>query len=511
MAAIITERVPLNNAKQFVEYVTEATSATYTFIGRGHAWTDDASPPTPVDSPNDEFDAYRSMVALKKVATTDISHAIVRRDWTTSTQYDEYRHNYASGNTGASAGSPTTLWDSLFYVVTDDYNVYKCLSNGTADHTAANVSTVKPDHTTLATPTESDQYQWKYMYSISASDVIKFVTNDFIPIKTMGAQLAVNGGVDSIATPQNGRLGNAATDDGSAQWDVENGAVNGALDKARVVTSGSGYNNATTTGIAIRGDGTGGVCTVTVASTGVTVVTITTAGSGYTQAYVANEDIPVNDEGNQRADGTNASANIEFIIQPRNGHGADPIEELGGNYVILNSRLEYAEGAGDFPTDNDFRQIGVIVNPTDTNNALITAATAKAYKTMLFSATSFVAPTVDTLVRNADPETKTTAVGVVVSVDSASRIISYLPYPNEAGNFVPFANDDVIKSATQGSGTAHGTLANANAIVAEELLRHSGDIIYLENRGAVSRASDQIEDIKLIVEMQEIKWRKIQI
>ena len=28
-----------------------------------------------------------------------------------------------------------------------------------------------------------------------------------------------------------------------------------------------------------------------------------------------------------------------------------------------------------------------------------------------------------------------------------------------------------------------------------------GDIVYLENRGAVARAADQIEDIKLIIEM----------
>ena len=85
-----------------------------------------------------------------------------------------------------------------------------------------------------------------------------------------------------------------------------------------------------------------------------------------------------------------------------------------------------------------------------------------------------------------------------MSVDSATRIISYLPYPNEAGNFVVFANSDVITSATS---TAHGTLKSSSAIVNEEVARHSGDIIYLENRGAVSRASDQIEDIKLIVEM----------
>ena len=84
MAAIITEKFRLNNAKQFIEDVTESHSVAYSFIGRGHAWTDDASPPTPVDNPNDEFDAYRNMVALKKISSSDISlpsfkliHAII--------------------------------------------------------------------------------------------------------------------------------------------------------------------------------------------------------------------------------------------------------------------------------------------------------------------------------------------------------------------------------------------------------------------------------------------------
>jgi len=492
MAAIITEKFRLNNAKQFVEDITQTSSVAYTFIGRGHAWTDDASPPTPVDSPNDEFDAYRNMVALKKISTSDISQAIVRRDWTSGTTYDEYRHNYTSSN-AASSGA-TTLWSSLYYVITDDYNVYKCLSNGTADHTAVNTSTVKPDHTTLATPTESDQYQWKYMFSISASDVIKFVTNDFIPVKTLGAQLAVAGGVDTGS--QDGRLGDASTDDGSAQWDVENGAVDGALQKVRIVAAGSNYSNATTTGIAIRGDGSSGVATVVTAGGVVTSVSITTAGSGYTTAWIANEDIPGADNVNQAADGTLVSANIEFIIQPKNGHGADPIEELGGNYVILNSRLEYAEGSGDFPTDNDFRQIGVVVNPTNYGtNTLSTASTLKAYKTMTFASSGFAAPTVDTVIRNASTELKTSAVGVVISVDSSTRIISYLPYPNEAGKFATFSTSETVYSSTS---TNHGTIS---ALANEDIKRHSGDIIYLENRGAVSRASDQIEDIKLIVEM----------
>jgi len=334
------------------------------------------------------------------------------------------------------------------------------------------------------------------MYSTSASDVIKFVTNDFIPVKTLGAQLAVAGGVDTGS--QDGRLGDAASDDGSAQWDVENGAVDGALGRVRIVAGGSGYTASTTTNsIPIYGDGSSGVASVTTNGSGVvSAVSVTTAGSGYTYAYLANEDIPGYDNANQPADGTNASANLEFVIPPKGGHGADPVEELGGNYVILNSRLEYGEGSGDFPTDNDFRQIGVVLNPTDYGgNTLCSATTRTGYKTMTFASSGFSAPTVDTVIRNASTELKTSAVGVVVSVDSTNRIISYLPYPNEANNFATFSTSDTVYSSTS---TNHGTIS---ALANEEVAKHSGDIIYLENRTAVSRASDQIEDIKLIVEM----------
>ena len=58
-----------------------------------------------------------------------------------------------------------------------------------------------------------------------------------------------------------------------------------------------------------------------------------------------------------------------------------------------------------------------------------------------------------------------------------------------------FSTSETVYSSTS---TNHGAIS---ALANEEVARHSGDIIYLENRTSVSRASDQIEDIKLIVEM----------
>jgi hypothetical protein len=59
---------------------------------------------------------------------------------------------------------------------------------------------------------------------------------------------------------------------------------------------------------------------------------------------------------------------------------------------------------------------------------------------------------------------------------------------------LPFAN---TASVSGGTSAASGTIA---AIVTPGLQPYSGDIIYVENRVPISRAADQIEDVKLIIQ-----------
>ena len=477
MAAIITEKFRLHNAKEFKQSATESGNAMYMFIGRPLSWTDDNNPPTPVDSLNDEYDAYANMVALKKVSSTDVSHAIIRRDWTSGTAYDEYRHNYTSSNTATSGA--TTLWASTFYVVTSDYNVYKVISN----NGGAN-STVMPTGTSTSIITTADGYKWKFMYSISASDVIKFVTSDFVPVKTIGAKAAVDGDV--------GGLGTAASDDNSAQWDVENGATDGTIEHARVTTGGSSYGSDGNYNVAISGDGASGQLQVTVSSNAITAVTVNAVGSGYSVASIDNTLLQT------ATSSSGTGAVFDIIISPKNGHGADPVEELGGNYVIANSRLEYAEGSGDFPTDNDFRQIGLIVNPTDAGgNTLSTATTLSALNRITLNSGATM-PVVDDTIANAASIVAGTATGKVVSIDSTNRYIYFLPSVDSIGNFASFSAADTVHVGS----TSKGVISSGGVSGAyPEVARNSGDIVYLENRGAVARAADQIEDIKLIIEM----------
>ena len=94
MAAIITEKFRTHSAKQFIEDFGENVSSTYMFIGRSFPWTDDTSPDTPANSVGEEMDAFSDMVAMKKVSSADVTHALTRRNWdsTGNTKYDEYDH-----------------------------------------------------------------------------------------------------------------------------------------------------------------------------------------------------------------------------------------------------------------------------------------------------------------------------------------------------------------------------------------------------------------------------------
>ena len=104
----------------------------------------------------------------KKITGSDVSFVIPRRNWTTGTTYDIYRHDYEEFVTGSTStrvtsnSGATTLFDATFYVLTSDRNVYKCLDN---DGNTA--STVEPTGTSTSVITTGDGYKWKYMYTLS--------------------------------------------------------------------------------------------------------------------------------------------------------------------------------------------------------------------------------------------------------------------------------------------------------------------------------------------------------
>tara|TARA_R110000782_G_scaffold172304_1_gene263921 strand:+ start:1700 stop:2932 length:1233 start_codon:yes stop_codon:yes gene_type:complete len=351
MAAIITNKFRINNAEQFVESFSETANTTYyLFIGRAHAWASDvdaqgntitegtdASPPTPNDDVTSEFYNYDDMLGAKLIASTDVSHVIPRRNWTTGTTYDMYEHNISSSN--AAASGATNLFDSTYVVMNSSYAVYKVIEND-----GATASTVEPTSTSNSIFATSDGYRWKYMYSLTSAETLNFMSTDFIHCST-----------DST---------------------VSAAAVDGALDTALVVAGGSSYNTssgATISAIPIRGDGSSGVASVVISSGAVASVSITTAGTGYTYAYIRDADIIAA----TNAGGAGSGANINIIIPPKGGHGFNAVKELGGFYVMMNKSLVGIEGTSDIGVANDFRRIGLLKDPYNFGTTTIATASTR--------------------------------------------------------------------------------------------------------------------------------------
>ena len=485
MPAIITDKFRIHNSEQFHEAFSESSGNTfYLGIGRPQAFATstradsrtnnegtDIAPITPADNVNSQFYPFDDMLAAKKIASTDITFAIPRRNWTTGTTYDIYRHDYGERITGtttaqtANSGA-STLHDSSFYVLTGDRNVYKCLDN---DNNTA--STVEPTGTSTTILSTADGYKWKYMYTLSASQQANFLSTDFMAVTTNST--------------------------------VSSAAVDGAVNIVKIKSAGSGGSDGTFTGIDIRGDGSSGKVSVTVSGGAVTAVTVTTPGTGYTFGTISNAQIVA-------AGATSLSgAELDVIIEPKGGHGKNAVEELGGFYVMMNTSLEGKEtsNTSDFSVANDFRKITLLRDPQSGGSAA-SANTLRATKAVNLTGVSGTF-TVDEEINQAS----TGAVGKVVEWDSTNSILYYIQtrHNDEGvdsnGNQTAFSGTNAISGqSSSASGTPTTTTSTINSqsftsgYSASEIDADSGDILYIENRAPITRAADQTENIKLVIE-----------
>ena len=499
MAAIITENFRLHNAEQFYESFSEASaSAYYLFIGKPTPYSSttsggtDSSPPTPADDVTTEFYSWDSMIAAKKIASTDITYAVPRRDWASGTVYDMYEHNISSDNTTTSSAS--NLYDSKFYFRTSANRVYKVIANNGG---AAAGITAEPSNESTSLFT-AGTYVLKYMYTISASDQEKYLTTDFMPVST-----------DSTVSA-------AATD--------------GAIESLIVTNAGSGMAEGTYYA-AVYGDGTnaggssGAIVRITVsgdsiASFGTTAGTDTTihaAGAGYTYGTVnLGAGYTFSDSELSTASNTGGSgATISVVIGPKGGHGSNAINELGGHYVMTRTTLTGAE-ADDVLAGNDFRNLGIVVDPTTYGTSTVASATTyrQTYALKLTSTSGTFTP--DEKITQAS----TDAIGKVVEWDSSNSILYYQQEKysdfgtnSTTGAYVAFSGANAVTGASSSAtGTPDSsadsavTLTNGSTITFSdgyanpELASDSGKVIYTENRRPISRATDQTEDIKVIVE-----------
>ena len=542
MTAIVSSNFRVTNANNFKEDVQN--SNVYVAIGRADAWSlttadnVDGTPFTPNDHLEDQNNARRQFIGLQKLTSADVSHVVKRYDWTTGRSYTAWDSDDAN------------IYDKEFYVLTNEFKVYKCLRNNNGGQ-----STVQPTHTTADPVNLSDGYTWKYMYSITTADSEKFLTNAYMPVKTVpltvevtvaaagannqtkilltqasndikvghrvknasgqdlgdvasiaGAELTLGGNlaqavsVGDLLTLDFATLGEASTalstdyTQYKAQLDSLNSNEAGGIERIEVLTGGAGYDSAPT--VTIVGDGTGATVAsadVTISSNVITAIDIGTSTSGSshgTNYRVATVEF---------SGGTPETvATARVVIAPSEGHGVDPVSELGAFLVSLNTQLE-GSGGGDLTVGNDFRQISILKNPRVYNSTpyaggLATAATLNPLPALNITGGGDVTDfSVDDVITSASG-----AKAFVAYVDGSGSNNKIYYYQNEKTgfkNFTPGTSETL--TAQDGAG---GSTFKATSISNEEVDRSSGEFLFLENRTPINRTLTQIEDIKLILE-----------
>ena len=433
MTAIVSKQIRVNNAGNFRDDV--GTDSTYLYIGRSHAWpSSDTAIATPVDTVFDKNNVHQNMIALKKVAQSDVSHCITRYNWLSGTTYVAYDDQL------------DTLSTSQYYVITDELNVYKCLQAGTG------ASVVKPtgQTTNAANAVESDGYVWKFMATLSGTQATKFLTNSFVPVNII------------------------TSNDGSLQFDVQTNAQNGSIHRVKISAGGSGYTSTPT--VTITGDGSSATAAATVVGGVVTGITMSNIGTGYNQAVVT------------ITGGGGTGATARAIISPPGGHGANMADELGAFFVMCNINLDSDEGSGDFPIDNDFRQLGLIRNPFNFGTTTAaTASTLQATRSLVYASLAGGSFAVDEIITGGTSGAK----AYVTSIDTGTSTIRY--HQDDTTGFGTFQSSETISNVSSVTATI-SSLGNP------EVEKFSGEVLYIENRSAVARANSQIEDIKLVLE-----------
>ena len=238
------------------------------------------------------------------------SPIVKRYDWTSGTIYTAYD------------SSDTDLFSKKFYVLNSAYGVYKCISNN-----GGIASTVEPTGTGTSLIVTGDGYVWKYMYTIGTSDAANFLLNDWMPVKTNSTVAAA--------------------------------AVDGAIEYIKVTNGGTGYTSATAS-IVTTSSGSGAVLTPVISGGIITGITVTTKGTLYRNATV----------NIVRTGGSGVAATATVSVTPFGGHGKDAPRELGCRHLLVLVDLQGDE-SGFFPVGDDYRKIGVIHNPKESDGTTL--------------------------------------------------------------------------------------------------------------------------------------------
>jgi len=499
-----------------------------------YRYATDEVPLRPADNDEEEKSIHDDMIALKRIGSDQVRAVVRRFNWnpTVNPKYDMWRPDYSYARAaqvdpdGAGTLTPAeSLGNAQYYVVNNNYEVFKCLYNGVTPATpdGANAS-LEPKRNPGPTgegvydsangiyteyPDVTNGYIWKYLFTIPTNDVLRFLSTDFMPI-------VEDSTVKTLAASQAGAITTIIVRD--------NGTNLPASEVIYTPILGDGANGI----VRLETDSNGQLTTAYLVDNAGARVNI--SGSGYTYANVLLKNGFLYEEASLTTAfsvSANAAGDVEVIVPPQGGHGADAIVELLAKRIMANIRLTYAEGQGDFPVDNDFRRIGIIKNPKlpSPSTDFATQDTISAiYAVKLNSVSGSFQP--DEIVEQevvAGEFARGTVVSwvwdeVAAGQTPTSGTLKYFQssdlhtdngvvraFVSDAARLVSGKTSLITGAVETGYSTGGATLpllglTFVNGLAVPELAKSTGEIVYVENRRLITRAPDQIEDIKLVIE-----------
>jgi len=512
MTSVVRPNFHHTMAESIYEKIQNKTAIYHYYLGSVLPYISESTVPRPFNNIDYENNSRNNIVATKQIQLQDVSFTTRRIDWASGVTYDTYD--------SAFEGDFLT-YD--YYVLTDDFNVYKCLFNNNGQP-----STQKPTGVDIDPFLTSDGYIWKFMYYIplalrnkflstsqmpvtkkvknqyySEGVITDFIINDggsgYIASETTTTVTGDGTGADIDIVIEDGEVVGVVINDGGTgyteaylniqdgaaepgtgasvtlllsdpgtldtlQADVESLTVNGALSHILVTTPSAGYTTAPT--VTISGNGTGATAVATIDVTGaVNGITITNAGSGYSYATVTMSA--------PSAPGA-LPATARVIVSPSGGHGFNAPRELMADTLCFYISFANEFNQGLLVENNQYRQFGIIKD-LEYFNQIRKYTGASASACYLLEGT--INPT------DFAPD------GIIATSDSTKSLLTITSVTNKIlvisrNGSIPEIGDEFFNAAGSNSFTI-------TDITEPDINKFSGEVLFIDNRTAFYSSEEQ--------------------
>lgn len=448
--AIVTDTFKKLVGDRILSDFDSADNYYFVGIGRSQIWNDSDIVTAPTNRITTERDFRQNMQGVRQIV--DMSFVVPRVNWTSGTTYNAYDDNIV--------GYP----NPNYYVITSANDVYVCIQQGRNSAGVAVPSTIQPTGTSSIIIKTADGYVWKYLYTVGAYNASRFLAGNFMPVQYVDS-------ADSNS-PINDRT----------QFSIQLNAIEGQVLGIAITNPGSGYLTAPT--ITISGDGDDAVATAVISGGSIVNIRMDSngfgqfRGSGYNQASVSF---------------SSGNATARAILSPPAGIGANAIVDLKSSYIMMNGRLSEAEG-GELLLNQDFRQVGVLRNIKKKNqyDSDFTSGAGSTLTKLIFEpgATAF---TTDNLIVGA-------VSGAKAYIDYADSGAGASIHQTEVTGFKDFIVGEIL-TATNISGSVTTGSAILESVDSATVNKYSGDLLYIDNRAAITRSTGETQDIKIVIQL----------